>query len=93
MILDGYWQNRPSDAVKIGILADWMDQLEDWHVDQIVTALREWRDSFPSRKPNPSHISAMLKDKRGKAYVNGRDGRLVDPMFAISRPALLEAAQ
>lgn len=85
IVLDGYWQSRPSDLVKAGILADWMDTLEDWHVDQIRFALRKWRDMNPSKKPNPSHILAILKGERGKTWVAQREGREADPVFAIGR--------
>lgn len=92
IVLDGYWQNRPGEAMKTAILADWMDELEDWHVDQIRHALRKWRSLNPSKKPNPAHISGILKGNRGKAFVAQRDGGQPDPMFAIDRPLLLEGA-
>ncbi|MEM8616768.1 MAG: hypothetical protein AAGF20_07515 [Pseudomonadota bacterium] len=91
--MDGYWQTRPSKEVKLGILADWMDQLEDWHIDQIHAALREWRVVNPSKKPNPDHIKAILKGKRGAAYVAQRDGKAFDQLFAVTRPALLGVSQ
>lgn len=93
IVLDGYWQNRPGDKMRIAILADWMDELEDWHVDQIRWALRKWRDLNPSKKPNPAHITAILKGERGRAYVAQRDGREFPELFAIGRPLALEAAE
>lgn len=83
VILDGYWQTRPSDVVKAGILADWMDEMQDWHLDQITAALKEWRNSNPSRKPNPGHICAILKRRRGMVYAGGTAER--DPVFALDR--------
>jgi len=67
VVLDGYWDKRPSDAVKAGILADWADTLEDWTQEQILYGLRKWRDDNPSKKPNPSHVLGILKTLRGKA--------------------------
>ena len=90
IILDGYWQNRPGDKMRVAILADWMDELEDWHVDQIRWALRHWRSLHPSKKPNPGHIVATLKAKRGQAYVAQRDGGSVDNLFSVSRPLQIE---
>ena len=79
--------------MKAAILADWMDELEDWHIDQIRDALRKWRRLNASKKPNPAHILGILKGSRGKAYVAQRDGRQVDPLWAIDRPLMLEAAE
>jgi hypothetical protein len=65
VILDGYWKDRPADALKAGIMADWMDTLQDWSHEQVVYGLRKWRNENPSRKPNPGHILAILKQARG----------------------------
>lgn len=48
-------------------MADWADALEDWTQEQILYALRKWRNSNPSRKPNPGHILSILKELRGRA--------------------------
>ena len=65
--MDGYWDRMPPDHVKAGILADWADALEDWKQEQVLYALRVWRNDNPSKKPNPSHILSILKTLRGKA--------------------------
>jgi hypothetical protein len=93
IVLDGYWQTRPSEGVRVGILSDWMDELQDWHIDQIFYALRKWRDDNPSKKPNPGHIKRILKGERGMAWVAQRDGRRPKDLFAIDRPLLLEASE
>lgn len=64
--MDGYWQSSPPPQIKAGILADWMDALEDWKQETIVAALRKWRNDNPSKRPNPGHILAMLKDGWGR---------------------------
>ena len=85
IVLDGYWQKQPSEKMRIAILADWMDALEDWHVDQVREALRSWRSEFPSKKPNPGHIEKILKERRGRVHAFGDDK---DPIFAINRGPL-----
>lgn len=70
VILDGYWKDRPSEAIKTGILADWSDALEDWQHEQVVYGLRKWRNENPNKKPNPGHILSILKAERGKAEVS-----------------------
>ncbi len=82
IILDGYWKDRPSDVVKAGILADWMDALQDWHLDQIKECLREWRNNNPNKKPNPGHILSRLKERRGLVHVSGPKR---DPLFDLNR--------
>jgi hypothetical protein len=93
IVLDGYWQTRPGAQMKAAILADWMDELEDWHIDQIRCALRKWRSENPSKKPNPGHIVALLKGQRGAAFAAERKNRTPDPLFAIGRLPALEAAE
>ncbi|MGB1215960.1 MAG: hypothetical protein ACPG4X_21515 [Pikeienuella sp.] len=79
VILDGYWDKRPPEHVKAGIMADWADSLEDWTPEQILFALRKWRGENPSKKPNPGHITAILKDMRGRAEVNRRPPPQIEP--------------
>lgn len=67
IVLSGYWQTFPAPEIKAGILADWADALQDWSTEQVVWALRKWREDNPNKRPNPGHISKMLKDARGKA--------------------------
>jgi hypothetical protein len=65
VILSGYWQTYPPEAIKTAILADWADTLEDWEHRQIVWALRKWRNENPNKKPNPGHILSILLRGRG----------------------------
>lgn len=69
VILSGYWQSLPPEHVKAGILADWADALEDWTQEQYLYALRKWRDEFPNKKPNPGHITGMMRKIRGRREV------------------------
>jgi len=69
IILQGYWDSQPPAQVKAGILADFADSLDDWTLEQVVFALRKWRNEFPNKKPNPGHIKEVLLDLRGRAEV------------------------
>jgi hypothetical protein len=92
IILHGYWKDQPAQIVKDGILADWMDNLQDWHADQIKAALVEWRNENPSKRPNPGHILKILKRRRGQVFAARSADR--DPIFAIDRSSTqaIEAA-
>ena len=64
--LDGYWRDDMSDGKRALILADWCDELEDWPVDSVKAALRQWRRENPNKKPNPGHIIQILKRAWGE---------------------------
>ncbi len=66
-LLDGYWQNRPSDVVKEEIIADWMAGLEAFLPDEIRTACRTWQQDEPRRKPNVGDIRKVILSNRAKA--------------------------
>lgn len=68
IVLQGYWQERLSERMKAALLADWCDDLEDWPVARVRAALREWRSKNPSKKPNPGHITELLRKKRGQEW-------------------------
>lgn len=67
VILQGYWQVELAPQMKAAVLADWADELEDWELEQVRWALREWRRENPRRKPNAGDVLAILKAERGKA--------------------------
>ncbi|WP_377758852.1 hypothetical protein [Paracoccus angustae] len=68
VVLQGYWQEQLAPELKAAVLADWADELEDWHLEQVRWGLREWRRENPRRKPNPGDIVAVLKKRRGEEY-------------------------
>jgi len=68
VILSGYWNATPQAQIKAGILADWCDTLQDWTREQIVWALRKWRNECPDKRPNPGHILAIMKEARGRKH-------------------------
>lgn len=68
-ILDGYWQSDMSQKKRDLILMDWCDELEDWPVESVKAALRQWRRENPSKKPNPGHILQILKQAWGARHV------------------------
>ena len=66
VIMHSYWLATPPEQVKAAILADWCDALEDWTQEQVVWALRKWRNESPNKRPNAGHILALMKEARGK---------------------------
>lgn len=63
-ILDGYWQQRPSDPVKVRILANWMDALEAFEIAEVRLGLRQWVEHNPRRKPNFGDVLAIVRANR-----------------------------
>lgn len=45
---------------------DWCDELENWPVESVKAALRQWRRDNPSKKPNPGHILQILNRAWGE---------------------------
>lgn len=66
-MLDGYWQNRPSEPVVERLMGTWMDELEAFSPDEIQTACRRWTRENPRRKPNFGDIVGLLRDRRREA--------------------------
>lgn len=66
--MTAYWDRRLDPLVKAGALAWWADELEDWSVDQVRWALRQWCRDEPRIPPNAGHILALLKRRRGEAH-------------------------
>lgn len=86
IVLSGYWQTFPAPEIKAGILADWADALQDWSTEQVVWALRKWREDNPNKRPNPGHISKILKDARGKAEAERAARRMHAEAEALTEP-------
>lgn len=78
--LDGYWRDDMSDGKRALILADWCDELEDWPVDSVKAALRQWRRENPSKKPNPGHIMQILKRAWGERNADAVRAATATPM-------------
>lgn len=66
-MLDGYWQNRPSEPVVRRIRETWAEVLLPYSLDEVRDACRQWVTDNPSRKPNYGHILAILRDNRAGA--------------------------
>lgn len=91
VVLQGYWQTPLSEQMKMAVLKDWCDELEDWPCEAVHRALRSWRDSNPSKKPNPAHISAILKAERGRAWAAEQPRH--EPQELGNRPTKEQAAE
>lgn len=69
-VLDGYWQADMSQKKRDLILMDWADELEDWPVESVKAALRQWRRENPSKKPNPGHVLQILNKAWGERHAD-----------------------
>lgn len=66
VVLSTYFQPNEAEHIKAGQLAFWCDVLQDWTVEQVCYALRRWNGFNPDKRPTPGHISAMLREIRGR---------------------------
>ena len=64
-LLDGYWNNRPEDAVREMILADWMEALEDFAPEEIDAACKAYlRGADRARKPKTGDLVEWMVARR-----------------------------
>lgn len=68
-MLSAYFQASETEEVRSGQLAWWMDELQDWALEQVVWGLRKWNADNPNKRPTPGHITGLLKAERGRAHV------------------------
>lgn len=60
-LLDGYWNSRPSDAVRVQIVSDWMDALQDFAPEEIDAACKAYlRGPDRARKPKTGDIVDLM---------------------------------
>ncbi|KFI27792.1 hypothetical protein CN97_00845 [Haematobacter massiliensis] len=82
-LLDGYWQNRPSDLVKAEILADWMDALQNFAPDEIRRACRDYLAGPDcARKPKPGDIRDVILSHRADEIARFRASQPSEPEAA-----------
>ena len=91
-LLDGYWQNRPHEAVKEEIIADWMDGLETFTPDEIRAACRSWLGENPRRKPNVGDIRAIVLASRRKAVTPKPPEPKLEPVTAAAAQDIVAKA-
>ena len=59
-----------SEAAQTAYLLDWIDVLEGFRPDQVRKAFSIYRDDSPDKRPNASHIKAILADRWGRHVVS-----------------------
>lgn len=64
--MSSYWRENVDDRYRATALSDWCVELQDWPAESIGNALSQYRRDNPSKKPNPGHILAILKDAWGR---------------------------
>lgn len=79
------------DRLKAAVMTDWADSLEDWGVEQVKWGLREWRKDNPNKRPNPDHITAILKRKRGEVEMAKVKAQIVANHKPDPEPERLDA--
>lgn len=88
--MHGYWRDDLPDAMRGAILADWADELEAWPLESIRAALRKHRRENPSRKPNPGHVLAILKESWGRRNVEATKAALAPPPEEPTHPRMTD---
>lgn len=71
-VLSAYFQPNEPEEIRAAQLAWWADELADWHLEQVVWALRSWNRDNPRLRPTPGDIVSMLKLARGKKLASER---------------------
>jgi hypothetical protein len=66
IVLSAYFKPSEDAAIVAGQIAWWCDELEDWTLEQIVWALRQWNRDNPRLRPTPGDIVAVCKKARGR---------------------------
>ena len=67
-VLSAYFQPHESEEIRASQLAWWCDELQDWHREQIVWALRKWNREHPRHRPTPGDIATICKAERGRRH-------------------------
>lgn len=93
VILHGYWQPSESETLRAAVLRDWCDTLEGWKPDSVLAALRKWRNEHPSKRPNPGHILAMLKESWGRRHADQVRAAMAPPVEPPKERVSPEAAK
>ena len=58
------WERDRGTAAQDRLIADWMDALHDYPLDEVREACRRCVMQSPSRMPNEGHIAAAILDQR-----------------------------
>ena len=80
-VLSAYFQPHESEEIRASQLAWWCDELQDWHREQIVWALRKWNREHPRHRPTPGDIATICKAERGRRHA--APGGIITPLRPI----------
>ena len=83
-----------SEAAQTAYLLDWIDVLEGFRPDQVRKAFSIYRDDSPDKRPNASHIKAILADRWGRHVVSQAkaEGLIESQQDALRDPVSKERA-
>lgn len=68
VVLSAYFQPNEPEEVRAAQLSWWADELQDWHLEQVVWALRQWNRDYPRLRPTAGDIVKILKNARGRKH-------------------------
>jgi hypothetical protein len=66
IVLSAYFKPSEDAGIIAGQMAWWCDELQDWTLEQVVWALRQWNRDNPRLRPTPGDILSILLVTRGK---------------------------
>lgn len=62
------WDRDRGSATHDRLIADWMDALQDYPLDEVQAACREWVKSNPRKMPNEGDILSKIQRRRNEAW-------------------------
>lgn len=68
-LLTHYWTGDDDPATRRRQAADWLEDLEEFSVTAIHTAIKKWRREW-AKRPTPADIIALARDARDDETVN-----------------------
>lgn len=63
------WERDRGTAAHDRLVTDWMDELQDFPLDEVRSAVRDALRDEPGKMPNEWHIVTKIMEARRRAYV------------------------